>query len=92
MSDTENSLNSELTNDVLSGFLGCEDADNRRTSIAFNGKDHLDKTSPPSEPPVLDDPAGLLNFVGLKAMETHINSENEWVGNEAFKETKEAKP
>lgn len=64
---TENSLNSKLTNDVLSGFFCCKDADNRRTGRAFNGKDHLHKPPPPSKAPVLHHPAGLLNFVGLNA-------------------------
>jgi hypothetical protein len=64
---TENGLNSELADNVLSGFLGCEHTDDGRTGGAFNRKDHLHETAPPRQPPVLDDPTWLLHFVGLEA-------------------------
>ena len=64
---TENGLNSELANDILSGFLGCKHTDDCRTGGAFNRKDHLHETPPPRQPPVLDDPTWLLHFIGLQA-------------------------
>ena len=65
-SGTENSLYSELTNDVTSCFFGGINADNSRPGRALDGKDHLDKTSRPCKAPVLYDPARLLNFVCLR--------------------------
>ena len=64
--NTKHSLNPELAQDVSSGFFGREHTDNCRTGGAFNGENHLDKTSPPRQAPVINDPAWLLNFVCLK--------------------------